>query len=206
MASLRQVLANRANASFSTGPRSAAGIEHCKYNATRHGLSGKQIVTRDEDPAAYDSLRLQLARDLQPAGEREAMLVEEIAQNWWRLERARRVESSVIRKFGELECITDPDARKSFLTITRYLNTIQRTWNRASKDLEMLQNKREKEQPNSARTAGAIVAVPPKLSAVRRRFIAQSAPFRKPSTHSSSDAANAGLSALPHREIPQLAA
>lgn len=178
MASLQQILANRANASLSTGPRSAAGIENCKYNATKHGLAGKQIVTRDEDPAAYDALRRELARDLEPANEREAMLVEEIAQNWWRLERARRVEAAVIRKYGELECIVDPEARKAFQTVTRYLNTIQRTWSRAMKDLEILQDKRRNEQPESRRRIH--VAVPTKLSAVRRRFIAQSAPFRRP--------------------------
>ncbi len=182
MATLQQVLMNRANASLSTGPRTAAGMDACKYNATKHGLAGKQIVTRDEDPAAYDQLRRQLVHDYAPATEREAMLVEEIAQNWWRLERARRVEAAVIKKYGELECVIEPEARKAFLTISRYLNSIQRTWHRASKDLEALQDKRNR---NAAKAVARpqLVLQPPKLSAVRRRFIQQSAPFRKTSNH-----------------------
>ncbi len=182
MATAQQILTNRANASLSTGPRTAAGIEATKYNATKHGLSGKQIVTKGEDPAAYDELRRQLVADHAPANEREAMLVEEIAQNWWRLERARRVEAAVIQKFGELECIVDAEARKAFQTISRYLNTIQRTWNRASKDLEILQNKRSKDQQNQPKFAPLrleIVPQIPKMSAIRRRFIQQSAPFRR---------------------------
>ncbi len=153
MATPLQFDANRSNACHSTGPRTASGLEASRYNATKHGLSGKQIVTKGEDPAAYDQLRLQLIADHAPATEQEAMLVEEIAQNWWRLQRARRVEASVIQKFGELECIVEPDARKAFLTITRYLNTIQRTWNRACKDLAALQNLRRENEQEQAQAA-----------------------------------------------------
>ncbi len=179
MATAQQILSNRANASLSTGPRTAAGLEATKYNATKHGLSGKQIVTRDEDPAAYDELRRQLIVDHAPANEREAMLVEEIAQNWWRLERARRVEAAVLQKFGHLECILEPEARKAFQLITRYLNTIQRTWDRACKDLQMLQDKRRKNPAPTTVPRPQLVPVIPKMSAIRRRFIQQSAPFRK---------------------------
>lgn len=175
MASAQQVLANRANASLSTGPRSAAGIAVARFNATKHGLSGKQIVTKGEDPAAYDALRRELIAHHAPANGREAMLVEEVAQNWWRLERARRVEAAVIQKYGELEVIIEPESRKAFQTITRYLNTIQRTWSRACKDLEALQKKQE--APTTLRPS--IIPVPPKLSAIRRRFLRESAPFRK---------------------------
>lgn len=200
MATIQQILANRANASLSTGPRTAGGIEATKYNATRHGLAGNQIVTKGEDPAAYDELRRQLVADHAPANEREAMLVEEIAQNWWRLERARRVEAAVIQKFGELECIVDPEARKAFQTISRYLNAIQRTWHRACRDLEVLQDKRRqqlREQAKSAAVRPQLVPSPPKMSAIRRRFIRQSAPFRKqaatPQIGPAPNATHAGL-------------
>src|SRR4051812_22907882 len=124
MATAAQIFANRANACHSTGPKSPAGIRAAKHNATKHGLAGKQVVTKGEDPADYDDLRLELIRDHAPASEKEVMLVEEIAQNWWRLQRARRVEAEVLVKFGQLECIIDPEARCAFQTITRYLNTI----------------------------------------------------------------------------------
>ncbi len=147
MATAAQLIANRANACYSTGPRTIVGIETSKHNATRHGLAGKQIVVKGEDPADYDKLHRQLVREQAPVNEREAMLVEEIAQNWWRLQRARRVEAEVIEKFGILECILDPEARRAFQTITRYLNTIERTWHRACADLAKLQQLRLDETP-----------------------------------------------------------
>src|SRR3954469_12442274 len=76
----------------STGPRTAAGIENCKYNATKHGLTGAQIIINGEDPARYDELRAALLAEYQPASEEESMLVERIAQNWWKLQRAERYE------------------------------------------------------------------------------------------------------------------
>ncbi len=146
MATISQINANRSNALSSTGPTTAAGIENCKFNATRHGLAGKQVVTKGENPAEYDQLHHQLVHDHAPSTEHEAMLVEEIAQNWWRLQRARRTEAAVLNKFGDLECVTDPEARRAFLTITRYLNTIERTWRRACSDLAKLQKLRQEEQ------------------------------------------------------------
>ncbi len=151
MATISQINANRVNALSSTGPTTAAGIENCKFNATRHGLAGKQVVTKGEDPAEYDELRQQLIHDHAPVNEHEAMLVEEIAQNWWRLQRARRTEAAVINKFGALECITEPEARRAFLTITRYLNTIERTWRRACTDLAKLQKLRKEEEEEQTR-------------------------------------------------------
>ncbi len=150
MATISQINANRVNALSSTGPKTPEGIESSKFNATRHGLAGKQVVTKGENPAEYDELHRQLVRDHSPATEQEAMLVEEIAQNWWRLQRARRTEAAVLNKFGDLECIIEPEARKAFQTITRYLNTIERTWHRACTDLAKLQKLRKEEEAEQA--------------------------------------------------------
>ena len=100
MATSAQIAANQQNAKLSTGPRTPQGIENSKHNATRHGLTGKQIVVPGEDAALYDSLRANLLQQYTPATETEAILVDEAAQNYWRLQRARRIEAQVIQKFG----------------------------------------------------------------------------------------------------------
>ena len=146
MATAAQYTANRANAQHSTGPTTPAGIQQTKQNATRHGLTGKQIVIKGENPAEYDAVHNALIDQHQPATELEAMLVEEIAQNWWRLERAKKVESQVIDLYGLLECTIDPDARKSFQTISRYLTGIERAWRRACTELAKLQQARCKSE------------------------------------------------------------
>ena len=135
MATPAQSIANRSNAQSSTGPRTTAGIEACKHNATKHGLTGKQIVIRGEDAEAYDTLRAQLIADHDPANELEAMLVEQIAQNWWRLERARRIESKMFDLYGDVEAYE----HKGFLNLQRQLARVERAWDKAVRDLARLQ-------------------------------------------------------------------
>ncbi len=189
MATISQINANRLNALSSTGPATAAGIENCKFNATRHGLAGKQVVTKGEDPAQYDELRVMLIDENQPATEHEAMLVEEIAQNWWRLQRARRTEAAVINKFGDLECIIEPEARKAFQTITRYLNTIERTWHRACTDLAKLQKLRREEEAEQVQ-AEAIRS----FAATRKATPQANGSVSFAATHPSTPQANSPLS------------
>src|SRR5215218_6737465 len=86
-------LANRDNARHSTGPKTPEGKEAAKYNATRHGLSGKQVVVYGEDPTAFECLHQELIASYNPANAAESTLVEEIAQNFWRLQRARKIET-----------------------------------------------------------------------------------------------------------------
>ena len=65
MASPAQILANRQNSNLSSGPKTREGKEASSRNATRHGLTGKQIVIAGEDPAEYENLQRRNARFLQ---------------------------------------------------------------------------------------------------------------------------------------------
>ncbi len=174
MSSAAQITANRANAQLSTGPVTAVGIENCKYNATKHGLTGKQIIGKNEDPALYDAMRAALIGDLQPACELEAMLVEEIAQNFWRLERARRAEAEMLNKLDLTAAITD----RAFMNLQRYMTRIERAHTRARKELAALQTLRRKLEAEDLKRRACIsyaaslsgrigsVSQPPPLSAL----------------------------------------
>jgi hypothetical protein len=151
MATASQVEANRANAQLSTGPKTPAGLDAVRHNATRHGLTGKQIVVHGEDPAAYDALRARLLAEHAPASELEAMLVEELAQNFWRLERARRCESQMLQKIDLAAAMSD----RGFLNLQRYTARIERSFNRAQKDLAALQAFRRKVEAKQDRAATA---------------------------------------------------
>lgn len=147
MATAAQFTANRANAQQSTGPKSPEGISTSSHNATKHGLAGKQVVIKGEDPAQYDALRASLLAEYAPATEREAMLVEEIAQSWWRLQRAKRAEVHVLNLYGLASCMCEGDGRRAFQTVTRYLNGLERTWRKACTELEQLQKARTAPDP-----------------------------------------------------------
>lgn len=140
-------LANRANAQLSTGPQTPEGRQASKYNATRHGLSGKQIVVAGEDPKAFEHLFDELVASYKPANAAESTLVEEIAQNFWRLQRARRIEAETfnIAGGGADPVIAFGAALDRFDTIRRYMTAIERAYHRAIAQLEKTQSIRRKE-------------------------------------------------------------
>jgi hypothetical protein len=154
MSSAAQVLANRENSSHSTGPKTAAGKAASSANATRHGLTSKHIVLPGEDPAEYDAHRESLIAEYEPAGETEHTLVEEIAASGWRLLRARRFETAVLKKILGDSADQAAAFAEAFLEkpkeldrLQRYVTTIERAYFRALNKLEKLQNeRREKER------------------------------------------------------------
>ena len=98
MASEAQNNANRENAEKSNGPTSNDGFERCKASPVTHGLFAKlgRLITDSEE--AYEKCIKGSFLRLQPANESEEALVEEIAQNEWKLKRATLWEQSVVAK------------------------------------------------------------------------------------------------------------
>ena len=149
MASPAQILANRTNAQLSSGPKTAAGKQASSRNATRHGLTGTQIVMPGEDPAAFEELQRGLHQSHRPANDAERLLVDQIAANAWRLMRAQRVETAVLAKLVEDQ--DDPDAAlaAAFLErpadlarIQRYVTAAQNAYYKAMRELSKLQKER----------------------------------------------------------------
>jgi hypothetical protein len=83
------------------------GKQTSSRNATRHGLTGSQIVMPGEDAAAYEELRRGLWQTFKPANDTERLLADQIAANAWRLMRAQRVETAFLAKLTEGS--EDPD-------------------------------------------------------------------------------------------------
>ena len=149
MASPAQIIANRQNADFSTGPKTEAGKQASSRNATRHGLTGSQIVMPGEDAAAYEELREGFRQTHGPASEPERVLVDQIAANAWRLMRAQRVETAFLAKL--VEDAEDPDAAialaflekpKDMARIQRYVTAAQNAFYKAMSELAKLQKQR----------------------------------------------------------------
>jgi len=84
---------NRANAQHSTGPKSTIGKLRSSQNSFQHGLYSKQLILPDEDPAEFDHLRATLRNEHQPANTTEEILVDELAQQFWRMRRFRELET-----------------------------------------------------------------------------------------------------------------
>jgi hypothetical protein len=152
MATRAQNNANKANAQRSTGPRTEAGKQAAKYNRTRHGLAGKQVVIHCEDADAYEALRTGLIDSYQPANVAETALVDEIAQNYWRLQRARAIEAETfnVHCHGADPIIGYESAEPKFETIRRYMASIERAYHRAMAQLHLEQSTRRKLEKEQA--------------------------------------------------------
>jgi hypothetical protein len=113
---------NRANSQHSSGPRTQQGKMKSSQNSFKHGLFSRQLVLPTEDPAEFDQLRASLRADHQPANTTEEILVNEIAENFWRLRRMRELEGRTMQP-------------ENFTDLVSLLPMIQRTMASAERGL-----------------------------------------------------------------------
>src|ERR1017187_4609699 len=90
-----QIESNRQNAQKSTGPRTPEGKKRSSLNACRHNLTGQVNCITDEDKAAFDKHCFGIVGALPPEGLLEHDLAQGIAEDRWRLKRARALENNV---------------------------------------------------------------------------------------------------------------
>ncbi len=95
MTTPQQVEANRRNARKSRGPKTPEGRAVSSRNAIKHGLLSKQVLLPGENAHELEELGRQLKEDLKPIGALETRLVEDIAADFWRLWRIRRMEAGI---------------------------------------------------------------------------------------------------------------
>jgi hypothetical protein len=114
MATDKQIAANRANARFSTGPKTQAGKAKVRYNAMKHGLLAEAALLPDEDETTFRDFAAKITTDLRPNGEMESILVERIINTLWRLRRLSQVEAGlfVFESAAEAEERWREDARR----------------------------------------------------------------------------------------------
>ncbi len=96
MTSQKQIEANRRNAHLGTGPKTPKGKAISRANATKHGLLSTQVLLPGESEEEFEELSGRLKEDLKPVGALETRLVDDIAADFWRLSRSRRIEAGVL--------------------------------------------------------------------------------------------------------------
>ncbi len=168
MASARQVAANRRNASLPRGPLSEEASAAIRENALKHGLTAKHVVLKHENYTDYQELRASIVTEYEPGTPQELRLADQIAQNYWRLLRSRRVETATFEnRLGTLKARLhiDPAAEidndeglsicmsnesRDFDTLRRYETGIERAWYRAIRELRATQKERREHQAEQA--------------------------------------------------------
>ena len=143
-----------------TGPLTPAGKRRASFNAFKHGLSGKVHVHTPEESEAFRLHCQAYHAELSPAGIIETDLVQSIAEDQWRLKRARAIENNIFaaginHHTGEIESgdaqIDDAFAEgktwveqsRCLALVTLYEQRIHRSIEKATARLEALQAKRK---------------------------------------------------------------
>ena len=90
---------NRENSLKSTGPRTEAGKQTSSLNALRHGLTAQSVVMPNEDLEAYHRFTDSFHADHKPSGVLEIQIVQCIADDYWRLNRAKNMEGHLFALF-----------------------------------------------------------------------------------------------------------
>jgi hypothetical protein len=90
-----KLLANRRNAALSTGPVTAEGRRRSSLNGYRNGLNGQIVYSTPEELAAFTSFCSEIQSELAPVGAIEKFYAKSIAENMYRLEKARSLEMGI---------------------------------------------------------------------------------------------------------------
>ena len=92
--SVKQILANIANAQKSTGPKTEEGKNKVKLNGQRHGLTGAATIMCDEDRTQHDEFCKFLIDSMKPVTPLERSFAKLIAQGHYRLHRLHAIEEN----------------------------------------------------------------------------------------------------------------
>jgi hypothetical protein len=117
MPSDKQLQANQANATKSTGPRSQQGKARSRLNSWKHGLSAKTLIIVGEHPDDFSELRTHLMTELDPQSALESELVERLAAILWRLRRVPCFEAAILdvryqQVWNQRDCTRVPETEE----------------------------------------------------------------------------------------------
>ena len=137
MSTRRQRAASRANAQKSTGPTSPEGKAKSRFNALKHGIDAKQQVMFSESADDLAELAAEYHELHSPVNADERFLVDSMINYEWRLRRLRCVEASLWKPATNMT-----DSGPAFDRLNRTVNSCERHFHRARKELQLAQASR----------------------------------------------------------------
>src|SRR5580658_6056818 len=80
--------------STGSAPKSEAGTQRTRLNAYKHGLTGQIHILTAAEQTAFDVHCKGICEALAPVGALEIDIAQAVAEDRWRLKRARAIESA----------------------------------------------------------------------------------------------------------------
>ena len=152
MSNIRQIEANRLNALKSTGPKTPEGKAAVRMNGLRHGLRARTVVLPGENPEDFHQLCDELETEWNPQSATEKFYVEQMAISHWKLIRIEHAEKSIV---------TQEAAAKTQIPLLDRLwqcqHRLERSYARAQRELERLQESRRPVDPPEDDDSGKTV-------------------------------------------------
>jgi len=163
MSSRKQPAANPANAQNPSSP-TTQGQPATRYDAAKHGIFAHTQIMFDESAEDLAALAAEYHEQYNPADSTKRFLVDTLIYNEWRLRRMRRVEAdlwqhasdSFLGQNMELTECTSGDcfatAAAAFERLQRIVNSCERSYHRALKELAARAHGRQTPQPEESKT------------------------------------------------------
>ncbi len=152
MSTQAQAVANKANAQHSTGPRTEQGKAAVSTNATTHGATSKQALVKGESLTEYRQNVERFNAEFKPTTEHETVLVQLMADSAWRLRRLRPWELQLLEECSaHANPFADDEQFKKLNRAHRHIQSIERSYNRAHRELTAARKPAESE-PKPAKT------------------------------------------------------
>jgi hypothetical protein len=170
----------RVNGAKSHGPITPEGKARSSQNALRHGLTANSPTLPTESEDDFQNLLDAYLDSYHPAGAVEMELVQTLAITRWRLRRVGTIESCMLENEMEqsrphlawlFEEIHD-DNRLAFAfrnmanggraldLLIRYEASLNRAYDRTAKQLDLLQNRKVRNEPTGAVTRQSAATLP----------------------------------------------
>jgi hypothetical protein len=144
--------ASRTNGARSRGPVTSEGKAISSRNSTKSGIYANSEIIPGENPDDLQALADSYRAEYQPQGPTESALVDMLVHSEWLLRRFRRAEVKLTERMDaipsvlrEISLFDDKSVNEERLQ--RRINSTQRNFHQAVKELKALQAARPKAQP-----------------------------------------------------------
>jgi hypothetical protein len=156
MTTKKRVLANRLNATHSSGPKTSEGKRAVRNNAVKHGLLAGDVVLSDESQEQFLEFEQALWADMKPVGPLQEEEARKAVYHGWRLRRCATIDAGTLennlkrdQKSGmNTLALAFASGAVALSNLTRYEGHAARQYILARRELERLQSAGAT-QPNS---------------------------------------------------------
>ena len=175
----------RANGAKSHGPVTPEGRAASSRNSLRHGFTAKSVVLPTESQDDFQSLLDSYVDQFDPQGGVEMDLVQTMAAARWRLRRICNIETTLLsnemvrraedidEEFSNMHDVDRlawvfeklADHGQGLSLLVRYEGALNRSYDRAFKQLHVLQSARHRPQPNEPKPEPHLAPAPTPVTA-----------------------------------------